>query len=359
MTLRFDGAWLGERRCFTEAHFSTLVRKYRDSRLVTRAIFVGEFLSQLREAGLDPLLKGGSSLMFLLKDLRRLSEDVDIALADEAELEAALASTGKNLPGFQYAREKRKGVHFRLSHPALEGEYVLLDAVSPEPGYPARRVRLSSEVYASPASARMPTIPSMMGDKLTTLGRRIGIEHGRRPPVEHVKQLYDLHILLGHISDAKEVALPHRKTVAFQCSYRGVRCAPEEALDDLADELRAFMMTPATVAVPHARRETVTTLRLGIRQFQQYLERSARFEESQARLAAARVLCFSRLLRDKVADVQAVLARAHGADAGTIERAARIVREHEGELSSNELRRGATEAMVLLAAYHEPGLLLS
>ncbi len=355
---------LGEAESFSDSHLSDLRARYGDMRIIYRALFVGEYLSNLVDEGLDPLFKGGSSLMFMLPGLRRVSEDIDIALSDLTVLQPALQGLQRRFGGMRIEREERPGNHYQLPLPSPAQGYVLLDVVEGEPGYAVQKLPLRSAMYSSSKKVRAPTLNALLGDKLTTHGERIGLQSSR-PSVEPAKQLYDLHVLLQHFDDLAEVWEAFQAVVGFQCQYRSVTCSPEQALDDLHDAMRRFILTAGNSQVPPEWVPEVDRLRDGLQALSNFLESHNRFSSSHARVEAARIMFFGRILRDlrgslRAADVQRAFNNVSTAitDDSILVRARVVLQSSEPTIYSRDLERGAPAAFILAAAAHEPGLLL-
>jgi len=167
----FDSRWIKRKHKEIKA----------DPILIEKAIYVFELLGNLVENGVDLVFKGGTSLVLLIPELKRLSIDLDI--------------------------------------------------VSPE-GDP-----LFEEVFSDITGAgvfnRWETDQRSSNDKSTAFApTTIGIPYRADKSMEIVKQLFDLGHLFEHIADLAEIHKTYEALAKIEADFRKTKPDIEEFLND-------------------------------------------------------------------------------------------------------------------------------
>jgi len=216
-----------------------------DPGLLEKCAYALTLLGYLAESGFPFLFKGGTSILLHLPKIRRLSIDIDIVspVADE-ELNRIVARIGSTAP-FIRSEENTRGTaagrsilphrrHFKFwfrSERAKSGEgSILLDVVQ-EAHWPhatlKRPIRTSFLVPDREIMVTLPTIESLLGDKLTafaptTTGVRLRRSPSNEPGeiMQVAKQLFDVGTLFEHASDFAAVARTYDGVQAQESSYR-------------------------------------------------------------------------------------------------------------------------------------------
>ncbi|MHA1456216.1 MAG: nucleotidyl transferase AbiEii/AbiGii toxin family protein, partial [Promethearchaeota archaeon] len=149
--------------------------------LYERALNGLEYLSQLRDMGLDPIFKGGSAVQLLIPEsLQRLSIDIDLAIdSSEQELSSILEQIHNKFNKKVYNFE-RVGtdlppylVLYNLYIPSWFSDTpskIELDFLLHMPNYKTQQTPIKTFLYESDYKVQTPTINTLLGDKLTTLG---------------------------------------------------------------------------------------------------------------------------------------------------------------------------------------------
>lgn len=125
----FEAAWIDDRRRTLQVN---------DPGLLEKCIHAMHLLCCLSAANrFDFVFKGGTSMVLLLKTLRRLSIDIDIACtAERADLEPVLEAIGRSRPFLRFEEDDRgsdrhpKRRHFKFFYNSIYSrreDYVLLD----------------------------------------------------------------------------------------------------------------------------------------------------------------------------------------------------------------------------------------
>jgi hypothetical protein len=235
-----------------------------DPGILETSIYALTLLGRLAESGLTFLFKGGTSLLLHLGETRRLSRDIDIVCSEpRAAVDAALAEIGR-IPPFMGCTEDERGDrglprrrHFKFSYTSAVGgrnpvQYVLLDVV--EEGRQAhvimeRPIRTSFLEPERDVRVRVPTIESLLGDKLTAFApATVGVplrKPDRTPAdVQQVaKQLFDIGMLFEASSDFSVVEKTYGAVHGLESGYRGNRYSIEDSLDDTMKACLAITAT--------------------------------------------------------------------------------------------------------------------
>ena len=223
-----------------------------DPGILEKCIHALTLLGYLVESGLPFIFKGGTSLLLHIPQVRRLSRDIDIVCGrPAAEVDAVVSVIGWRAP-FLRCEEDDRGVrglpqrrHFKFFYrSALPGnveQELLLDVVEETHEVHTlvtRPIRTSFLVPESEHLVRVPTIESLLGDKLTAFApHTIGVpfysaKSGDEQLQQVAKQLFDVGVLFDVAADFAEVAKSYNAISVQESGYRGNQHSREAALDD-------------------------------------------------------------------------------------------------------------------------------
>ncbi len=280
-----------------------------DPTLLEKTILAFELLGRLAESGLRFVFKGGTSLLLLMKDFKRLSIDVDIVCEEEKEqLEDVFNEITGSFPFKRWVEDPRKvssipKIHFKFffdSRINKREDYVLLDILKSESLFPKVQklpVALDFIRVRNTVEVKVPTIDSLIGDKLTAFApHTIGIPLLGNRSMEVIKQLFDLGELFVRTSDVREIAASYRVFAQEESRYRG---AGYDFMDTLQDTLDACFLITQLDLKKSVENEDTKLLRRGIRQIQSHLV-GIPFGLMQAKTAASRVALLAMMLRKGV-----------------------------------------------------------
>lgn len=234
-----------------------------DPAILEKCVYALTLLGYLEESGLPFLFKGGTSLLLHLPQPRRLSRDIDIVCGrPPAEVDEVLALLSRRAPFLRYEEDARgaRGLpqrrHFKFFYrSALAGDAgseVLLDVVEEanEVHEVVRRpIRTRFLEPEREVLVRVPTVESLLGDKLTafaptTTGVTLRNPDGLPADVQQVaKQLFDVGVLFEAATDFAKVAAAYDAIQAQESGYRSNRPSREATLDDT---MRACLALTAT-----------------------------------------------------------------------------------------------------------------
>lgn len=223
-----------------------------DPGLLEKSIYALTLLGLLQRSGLPFIFKGGTSLMLHLPTIQRLSIDIDIVSpVEDAELERVVAEIGRTAPFIDSEEDERRvrGLpqrrHFKFffnsPFDARAQAEVLLDVVQEKEivhGYTRRPIRTFFLKPEEELMVELPTVESLLGDKLTAFApNTTGVPYRRKDGsvgdvMQVAKQLFDVGILFEHARDFAEVAKSYDAVQQQEVSYRGNSITREESLDD-------------------------------------------------------------------------------------------------------------------------------
>ncbi len=219
--------------------------------IMEKMIYALYLVEKLVGNGLDFTFKGGTSLTLLFPEIKRFSIDVDIVTNTEQNpLEEILTKIVKNSRFTKFEiDEKRSFVNeFPKAHYDLffTSEYdkseknILLDIVFDDAPYP-ETVELPVEnnllsMDDSKINARMPSINSITGDKLTAFApNTLGIPYNIDKALQIIKQLYDIGQLFSKIDNLQIVAESFKKIADAQLNYQKKELSYDDVLQDTID----------------------------------------------------------------------------------------------------------------------------
>ncbi len=284
---------------------------------LNKALYALEYLAQLQKEGMRMVFKGGSAVQLLLpQGWQRLSIDLDITTdlhRDEIEdvLEGIYTRFGREY--FSYERRQSDALGeslfctYRIHIPTLGSgnSVILLDVVHVDAKYKTQKTRLKSFFYESDIRVETPTIDSITGDKLSTLGPHTIGRHLRdsRNGLEYIKHLYDIKNLILSLSDLGDVFNAYMKCHSLQGLLRDTQIEFKECLEDLFYVCKFLTLTDNTAAKYTAilgtnKTEPMEYYRIcqrGSRRFQPFLTFNNRYTWESIRETAAAISFTAKL----------------------------------------------------------------
>lgn len=223
-----------------------------DPGILEKTVYALTLLGHLVESRMPFLFKGGTSLLLHLNPIRRLSRDIDIVCGlPPEEVDAVLAEVAKKEPFMRHEEDVRghRGMprrrHFRFIYRSALGQQeeteVLLDIVEEEREVHTivdKPIRTTFLVPEREVLARVPTIESLLGDKLTafaphTSGVPLYHPEGTVRDVQQVaKQLFDIGALFDAATDFDAIASSYDAVVDIERTYRDPNPSREDCLRD-------------------------------------------------------------------------------------------------------------------------------
>jgi predicted nucleotidyltransferase component of viral defense system len=179
-----------------------------DPTLIEKVIFALTLVEQLQISGLDFIFKGGTSLILLLGEPKRLSIDIDIIVNPQhrALLESALNLLVGQGVFERYEKNEREAktdipkAHYKFYYQSnyfTNIQYILLDVLFEESPYTqTMNIPVCSEFVScdeKTIKVKIPSLNCILGDKLTAFApNTTGIPYDIDKELEIIKQLFDI-----------------------------------------------------------------------------------------------------------------------------------------------------------------------
>ena len=222
--------------------------------LLEKTIGALYLVENLANNGLNFIFKGGTSLVLLLNDLKRFSVDVDIITEESKEkVLQCINNIAQNNDLFtrfeENKRENSASQRMDLQHykfffkSATDGseKYILLDVAYEDNKYPeiiTKRIQNDKLKVASELEVKLPSIESILGDKLTVLATKTtGISYNSGKELELMKQLYDVDKLFNESENVKIIRDSFIGIANRELKYRKLF---EVTYDDVLDDIEDF-----------------------------------------------------------------------------------------------------------------------
>ncbi|MBU2446700.1 MAG: nucleotidyl transferase AbiEii/AbiGii toxin family protein [Bacteroidetes bacterium] len=289
--------------CFNKEWIDSIRKDFPlvDPIILEKTIYAFQLLSLLVEEGIEFVFKGGTSLLLLLPEPKRLSIDIDILTSlQKNDLETKLNSIAKN-PSFTELVEDPRSEskvpkkHYKLFFNSVINtkmkSYVLLDVLFQENPYPTLSAKILQNRFITTSSKTeivIPSVNSILGDKLTAFAANTtGIPFGEGKEMQSVKQLFDIGELFNYASDIKEVETSFKRFVEIESSYRENIFTPDQVKKDLYDI--PFLISQIKIK-GGKENDTTNKLIAGMQQMRSHLI-SGVFNLEQLKISAAKTAC--------------------------------------------------------------------
>lgn len=291
-------------KCFSKDWIDDLKRTHKraDPALLEKMIHAFELLGLLAKSDNQFIFKGGTSLVLLLPEIKRLSIDVDIV--GEFDL-SQLEKLQKDSLFIRVEPDERMTnlipkKHFKFyfqSHLNDRESYVLLDVVSEDyKSFSTVKRPITSEFFETDQTmaVTVPTVNAIVGDKLTAFApNSIGVPYGKNKSMEIIKQLFDLGELFEHIDNLDEIRHAYETIHKKENQYRGNIFSTDGTLRDTSESCYLISQLDFTQAIEN---EHTRELRRGVKQIDSHML-STRYTLVNAKAAASRcVLVASAIL---------------------------------------------------------------
>jgi len=279
-----------------------------DPGLLEKSIYAFDLLGRLSNAGLPFVFKGGTALLLLPDDFRRLSIDVDIACpVAPNEIEKLVRQVADEGPYLSCEPDKRdpnrmpKRHHYALQFTSVVDPRVpgtlQLDVLEDDAHYPTTQSKTLTSRFIVPeteAEITTPTIEGLLGDKLTAFApRTVGIPYDAfKAPIRIAKQLSDIGELFLHAEDGPQVVAAYDSLFAAENSYRGSAFSREQALEDT---MEAALLLCGVNLRGYTETDETRTLAQGVRQVDSHMI-GRHYTLDDAKVAAARAAHLASLI---------------------------------------------------------------
>ena len=247
---------------YTIAWIKTVAKANRnaDPILVEKVIRALTLLNHLAANDLDFVFKGGTCLMLILDEPKRLSIDIDIILNDsKADLPALFAKIVSDGNFIRFEEQERKvnsnieKAHYKFFYipehkTNKDEEYVLLDILFETNHYPvlAKYPIQSSflQLNGAPILITAPTPEGLLGDKLTAFApTTTGIpyeKNGDSMSMEIIKQLFDISLLFDKSTSLDIIKRTFVSIAAVELQYRN---HSNKSISDVHEDIHQTALT--------------------------------------------------------------------------------------------------------------------
>lgn len=304
---------IGRPQCFERERLRAAGRAL-DPQLVEKAVHALEYVGQLARINAEMIFTGGTATQVLLAsrgddDAIRLSKDVDLLSpsGDAADWRRATGQVADQFARQIYVPSEDARTHGGLTIPAIHflvryptwfpsdtRPDIELDVVFGGSSVPTQKTPLKTRLFEpkEPVSVTTPTIESMLGGKLTTLGPgTIGIPRDKSNfDVATGKQLYDIDRLLRHVQDLEPVAQTYLLTYEQQITYHPENDRPSltAVLEDGLYVLKVLSAQPGTQANDEQWTSDLASLGRVAEKLRGYVGSGSGFDRRGVAAAAAR-----------------------------------------------------------------------
>ena len=281
--------------------------------LLEKTIGALYLVENLANNGLNFIFKGGTSLVLLLNDLKRFSVDVDIITEESKEkVLQCINNIVQNNDLFtrfeENIRENSASQRMDLQHYKFFFEsatddsekYILLDIAYEDNKYPeiiTKRIQNDKLKVASELEVKLPSIESILGDKLTVLATKTtGISYNSGKELELMKQLYDVDKLFNESKDVKIIRESFIDIATRELKYRKLL---EVTYDDVLDDIEDFCNDIILL-----NQENIEKINSGMKSLKNFILEKNFLIDIEVLTAASKVLYLINLIRNRKSTIE-------------------------------------------------------
>lgn len=279
-----------------------------DIQLLEKTIGALYLIESLANENIDFIFKGGTSLVLLLKEIKRFSVDVDIITEEnEEDIKRAILDIIEKQDLFtrceENIRENSASQRMKLQHYKFyfnsvidnSEKYILLDIAYESNKYPRvieRNIENAKLNVKSDLSVKVPSIESILGDKLTVLApRTTGIKYDSNKELELMKQLYDVDKLFNQAEDLQEIKESFINIANREIKYRKlIEITYEDVLKDIEDFAEDIIF--------RKNKDNLEKIIIGIRKLKNFMLEKKFLIDKEVLLAASKVIYLVYLIKN-------------------------------------------------------------
>jgi hypothetical protein len=284
-----------------------------DPILIEKVILALTLLEQLKISGLEFVFKGGTSLLLLFGEPRRLSIDIDIIVNPRQRtlLEGLLNMVVEQGVFNNYEKNERvmkadiPKAHYKFYFQSVitgRNDYVLLDVLFEENHY-TQIINISvcskfTKCDDNMTEVKIPSVNCILGDKLTAFApNTTGIRYGDGKELEIIKQLFDVANLFDLADNLSIVKDNFDKIATQEIIYRGIELTSVDVLMDIFET--ASIITYRGIKAPDCYNE----LFAGIKKINSYIFNQS-FNLEIAILCASKAAYLSMILMKNLGAIE-------------------------------------------------------
>jgi len=274
---------------------------------VEKTIYSFELLSLLVKSGMDFIFKGGTSLLLLLPDPKRLSVDIDIVgEIDITKLDSMIKNTKFTRVEADIRKNDKDSIkHFVFYYNSVfkaQNPHILLDIILKKDNFGSSQFKLLKTPFfetTTDVQVKVPFINSILADKLTAFApNTIGIpfdEDSVARKVGIIKQLFDISNLFDFADDLDKIKNSYKKLHSFECGLRNTTYNIEETLNDSLETSYLICQSGLRGSIFNNELEI---LRFGCKNLKNYLL-DGTFSLEQAKIPASKIAFLASALLHK------------------------------------------------------------
>ena len=285
--------------CFEKNYILNFRNIYKkaNSEYVEKTIYAFELLSLLVNSRMDFIFKGGTSLLLLLPEPKRLSVDIDIV--GEIDI-TKFDSIIENTKFTRFKPDIRKNdkdciKHFIFYYNSVfkaQNPHILLDIVLKKHNFENSQYKLLKNPFfetSADIQVKVPFINSILADKLTAFApNTIGIpfeEDSVARKVGIIKQLFDISNLFDFADNLNVIKNSYKELHKFECEIRKKNFSIEETLKDSIETSYLICQSGLRGSISNNKLEI---LRFGCMNLKNYLLDGS-FSLDQAKIPASKI----------------------------------------------------------------------
>lgn len=278
-----------------------------DIQLLEKTIGALYLVESLSNHNLEFIFKGGTSLVLLLENLKRFSVDVDIITEESKEsvkekIDNIISEQTLFIRVEQNIRVNSASKRMDLEHykfffnSITDGseKYILLDVAYESNKYPViinKRIECNDLGIHSNLSVNLPSIESILGDKLTVLAPySTGISYNSDKELELMKQLYDVDKLFNAAMNIEIIKKSFINIATREINYRKLL---ELTYEDVLNDIEGF----AKDIIFMTNKEHVNKINIGMKKLSGFRIEKKFLIDKEVLTAASKVLYLVFLLR--------------------------------------------------------------
>ena len=299
-----------QEKCFTKDWLDAQRTQMKrvDPGLLEKSIHALELVGLLAQKEIPFSFKGGTCMLLLLENIRRLSIDVDIACTVSGKkLEAVLREIGTESRFENFEPDRRdpdrlpKRSHYKFTYTsAISGKAndILLDVMEEECLYPETITIPVATPFAIPENhhkVQVPTIECLTADKLTAFApATIGVKYSScGSSMKILKHCSDIGALFDRCESMEKLHAAYEAIWPVENSYRDSAFSREQVLDDTIEAARLISMLDLR-GCPNLPETEI--LRTGIRQLDSHII-GTHFSPNEAKTCAAKTAWLATALK--------------------------------------------------------------
>ena len=279
-----------------------------DIQLLEKTVGALYLVESLVNSGLNFVFKGGTSLVLLLNEIKRFSVDVDIITnEDKKTVKELINSIIESQDLFtKYEENKRNNSaskrmeleHYKFFFNSVTDnseKYILLDVAYESNKYPVtinKNIECLKLNISSEHIANLPSVESILGDKLTVLApNTTGIHYNSDKELELMKQLYDVDKLFNEAEYIDIVKKSFINIANREIEYRKLK---EITYEDVLEDIRDFCID--TILQNNSKNQH--DVNIGMKKLQGFIIENKFRREQEVLTAVGKVLYLMKLIKN-------------------------------------------------------------